>query len=304
MKRCDYTNVKSFLHDEDLKKLLCVDRTFEGLLEHVTRDDFLEIDGSMKIPFFAETRDYVGAVEKGDPGGVWIVKPVSGSEVLKTEMATVCFLLDFYTRTISAPLVITRIGGALYKATKLILRAEQLSGAKYTELSQLKEQLLLDVINRWIYFDEDRNPNNYMIRYNSRNDQIVIAIDFLNADLVSDEMKIVGTEKRFGWERKEKTRYLTPLQCQNCLEYDMGFFGMRLKYFKKLTFPFLKRVCQDIFRIDPEREKHSRTIADNLLKRVEYVDGYFRANIKAASRGAAAKKYREMGKSFARFYGE
>jgi hypothetical protein len=303
MKHRDYTNVKSYLHDEDLKRLLCVERTFEDLLECVTRDDFLKIEASMKIPFFAETRDYVGALEKNDPDGVWIVKPVSGSEVLKTEMATVCFLLDFYTHTISAPLVITRIGGALYKATKLILKTEQLSGANYTELDQLKEQLLLDVINRWIYFDEDRNPNNYLIRYNSMNDQIVIAIDFLNADLLSGEMKIVGTEKRFGWERKEKTRYLTPLQCQNCLDYDLNFFGMRLKYFKMLTFPFLKQVCQDIFRMNPEREKHSKTIADNLLKRIEYVDDYFHAHIKAANRGAAAKKYREMGKSFSRFYG-
>jgi hypothetical protein len=304
MKHCDYADVKRFLHDDDLIRLLCVDRPFECLLECVARDDFLVITDRVKIPFFAETRDYIGAVEKDDPGGVWIVKPVSGGDVLKTEMATVCFLLDFYTGTLSAPLVITRIGGSLYKATKLIPRAEQLSGANYTELKQLKEQLLLDVINRWIYFDEDRNPNNYLVKYNSRNDQIVVAIDFLNADLVSEEMKIVGTAKRFGWERKEKTRYLTPLQCQNCLEYDMAFFGMRMKKFKSLNFPFLKEVCLTIFKKNSEGEKLSRVIADNLLKRIEYVDGYFRAHIRAAGRDSSSKKYREMGKSFARFYGK
>jgi hypothetical protein len=34
------------------------------------------------------------------------------------------------------------------------------------------------------------------------------------------------------------------------------------------------------------------------------VEGYFRANIEAASRDVSGKRYREMGKSFARFYGE
>ena len=303
MKHYDYTDVRGFVHDDELKKLLCIDRGFDELLGYLLEDDFLSIDQSVGIPFFAATRDYVGAVESDGSGSVWIVKPLSGDDVPKTELATGCFLLDFYTRTMSAPMVITRIDGAPYKATKLILRAEQLTGADYTEIRQLKEQLLLDVINRWIYFDEDRNPNNYMIKYNSRNDQIVIAIDFLNADLLSEELKVVGTNTKFGWERRAKTRYLTPLACATCLEYDIGFFDMRLSFFRRLEFPFLKKLFLEILRHNPDRESTSKRVADNLLKRIEYVDGYFRSRIASEKKDGSQKKYREMGKAFTRFYG-
>jgi hypothetical protein len=68
MKHYDYTDVRGFVHDDELKKLLCIDRGFDELLGYLLEDDFLSIDQSVGIPFFAATRDYVGAVESDGCG--------------------------------------------------------------------------------------------------------------------------------------------------------------------------------------------------------------------------------------------
>ena len=260
MAHFDYSDVKGFLHDGELIRLLCADRTFSELLEAFAVDDFLAVDRSMKVPFFAEVRDYVGAAERADPRAQWIVKPISVEDSLGPAMGSVCFFLDFFTHTISAPTIVTRIDGALYKATRIITRAEQLTGANYTDIRQLKEQLVLDLVNRWIYGDEDRNPNNYMIRYNSRNDQIIIAIDFSNVDLLHPGQKITGNPKAFGWLRMEKTRYLTPLKVEHFQGYDMQFFDMRFDGFRKLGKKMLLDLCKACLRFHPDRAKLSRSL--------------------------------------------
>jgi hypothetical protein len=298
----DYGNVKSFVHDRGLWRLLCLDRNFSELIQYFTGDDFLKIDGRVKIPFFAETRDYVGAREKMDPESLWMVKEVGGKAVLQAEMASICYFLDFTAHTLSAPIVVTKIAEKTYKATKLMPRAEQLSGANYTERKQLKEQLLLDIVNRWIYFDEDRNPNNYMIKYNSRNDQILVAIDFCNVDLLSTEIKIKGTPGRFGWSRMEKTRYLTPLRSENCLEYDMDFFNIRFSHFLKIDETILHDICASALRFNSEQKKLAETISNNILKRILYLHEYFRSTIMAHAEDTQKDKYRAMGKTFSRLY--
>lgn len=302
MEYFNYADVKRFIYDRELQELLCVDKEFSDLFSTFLKRDFLIIDETLKIPFFAEIRDYVGARERDNPESIWIVKPIKEKEIHQTEMAMICFFIDFYSHTISAPSIITNIHNRLYKATKLITKAEQLSGAHYTELNQLKEQLLLDIINRWIYFDEDRNPNNYMIKYNSRNDQIVIAIDFQNVDLISSDMKIKGTPNTFGWERTQKTRYLTPLKSENCLEYEMSFYDMRFRHFNKLTHDFLKQLFNQILQYSPEREKLCSLIADNLIRRIEYVYNYFSSKIPFQKQTLKDEKYKDMGKTFRKIY--
>ena len=304
MEYYNYADVKNFIYDKDLQKLLCVDRDFDALLWYLIREDFLEIDETLRIPFFAETRDYVGAREKDDPEAIWIVRPVTGDDIIQTEMATICFFIDFYTHSTSAPIVITRINGRPFKATKLITKAEQLSGANYTEDKQLKEQLLLDIINRWIYFDEDRNPNNYMIKYNSKNDQIIIAIDFLYVDLIASEVKIEGLSDRFGWERKEKTRYLTPLKSENWLDYDIDFYNLRFNYFNELKSTFLENNCKKILRWNIDRDNLSKLIARNLVNRVKYLYSYFKSHISGEAIKRKKEKYRAMGETFGKFYGD
>jgi hypothetical protein len=304
MATADYSDLKSFLVDDELIHLLCADRTYAQLVEALMKDDFLVIDRGIKVPFFAEVRDYVGAVERADAKAHWIVKPISEEEALGPAMGAICYFLDFFSHTASAPTVITSIDGVLHKATRVITKAEQLSGANYTDIPALKEQLLLDLVNRWIYCDEDRNPNNYMIRYTSRNDPVIIAIDFSNVDLVTPGAKIKGSPKSFGWERMEKTRYLTPLKPEHFLGYDMRFFDMRFAGFRTVGKKMLNDLCKGCLRFHPDRTKLARTVADNLVARIEYVDGYFRGKFPKVSAVEKEDKYSDMGKTFSKIYKE
>ena len=303
MEYFDYSNLEEFLNDQEIIEALCINQSIDDLLDSLAKDDFLAIDGSLRIPFFAETRDYVGAAERDDSESVWIVKPVGDDDVQQTEMAMISYLVDFVTKTISAPVAITRIDGTLYRASRLIPKTEQMSGANYTEIKQLKEQLLLDLINRWIYYDEDRNPNNYMIRYNSKNDQIIIAIDFSNVDLISEETKISGVEDHFGWERQEKTRYLTPLKSENFLNYDMSFFNMRFREFANLDSGQLRKICRLALRFNSDRDRLSKVIADNIERRAAYVQQYFEAHFPLHQQVRVENKYKDMGKTFDSLYG-
>jgi hypothetical protein len=304
MTHANYADVKEFLHDPELVKLLCADRSYADLYAALMVDDFLSIDTSMKVPFFAEVRDYVGAVERGEPGAHWIVKPIGEQDALGPSMGAICFFLDFFTHTLSAPTVVTRIKGTLYKATRIISKAEQLTGANYTDIPQLREQLVLDLVNRWIYCDEDRNPNNYMIRYNSRGDQIIIAIDFSNVDLLHPGQKITGNPKAFGWQRIEKTRYLTPLKIEHFLGYDMKFFDMRFDGFRKVGKKMLQELCKGCLRFHPDRVKLARTVSDNILSRIAYVHEYFAGKFPRESAGEKEEKYRDMGQTFTKIYKE
>jgi hypothetical protein len=302
MAHYDYSDVKGFLHDEELVRLLCADRTFSQLLEAFAVDDFLAIDRSMKVPFFAEVRDYVGAAERADSRAHWIVKPITVEDALGPAMGAICFFLDFFANTISAPTIVTRIDGALYKATRIITHAEQLTGANYTDIKQLKEQLVLDLVNRWIYGDEDRNPNNYMIRYNSRNDQIIIAIDFSNVDLLHPGTKITGNPKSFGWQRMEKTRYLTPLKVEHFQGYDMRFFDMRFDGFRRLGKKVLLDICKTCLRFQPDRVKLAKVVAENILARVDYVYTYFSGMFPRDAQKEKEDKYSDMGQTFTKIY--
>jgi hypothetical protein len=300
----DYANVKAFLHDEELIRLLCVDRTYAQLVETFIGDDFLRIDPAQKVPFFAEVRDYRGAVERADSQAHWIVKPISDEDALPAAMGSICFFLDFFTHSISAPAVVTRIDGVLHKATRVITHAEQLTGANYTDIRQLKEQLILDLVNRWIYCDEDRNPNNYLIRYNSRSDQVIVAIDFSNVDLLHEGQKITGLPKSFGWARSEKTRYLTPLKIEHFLGYDMEFFDMRFNGFRKVGKKMLTDLCKGCLWFHPDRAKLARTISENLLGRIEYVSEYFAGKFPRVAAADRDNKYGDMGRTFTQIYKE
>ena len=292
----DYTNAKKFVHDADLIELLNFNTTFEQLLESYSGENFLKLDDRMQIPFFAEIRDYKGATEVQSPKNQWLVKPIQGKDIVESGMAMMAYFIDFFTQTLSVPIIVTKIDNVLYKATKMIMRAEQLSGANYTVYPELYEQLLLDIINRWITYDEDRNPNNYLIRYNSKNQNLILAIDFGNCDLIFGEMKIKGLMKQFGWQRTEKTRYLTPLKTELFLKYPMEFYNMRFNVFRKLTHEKLTKLATKALRFDPDKERNIKIIPANILRRVKYVHGYF--NSKIPKEVEKKKGHDSMGNSF------
>lgn len=300
MENCKYDDIRAFVHDDDLIKLLCYDKTTDELFESFIKDDFLVIDDNMKIPFFAEIRNYKGAFEKATPDNKWLVKPIKGKDVIESEMAMIVFFLDLFSHTLSVPVIVTKINNVLYKATKLIIKAEQLSGANYTVYPELIEQLALDIINRWISYDEDRNPNNYLIRYNTKNRNLVLAIDFGNCNLLDKEIKIKGLAKGFGWQRQEKTRYLSPLKTENFLAFGMDFFETRFKYYNKLDSKTLFDICIRALHSDPNKDEYAKTITNNVLRRVSYLFKYFSA--KLPEKTPRSKGYDVMGKSFQQLY--
>jgi hypothetical protein len=302
MEYFDYTNHKEFVFDSDIISVLELETPLDKLLDRYTKDEILQIDGSIRVPFFAEIRNYIGAREKDNPDSKWIIKKIDELGQRQTEMATICYFTDHLIKALSAPSIITKIGGEFFKATKIIPRSEQLSGANYTETVQLKEQLMLDLINRWIYCDEDRNPNNYMLKYNSHNDHILIAIDFLNVDLVYEGIKIEGTEDQFGWSRLEKTRYLTPLKAENFLIYDMSFFNMRFDHYRKLDQKVVEDAANRILRHNPERTELAKKISGNLIRRIDYVYNYFNGKFPQQRVRDDGGKYSNMGKAFTDIY--
>ncbi len=285
------------IKDEKLRELFCLDVPFFKLLKRYTTDNFLQLDPSRAIPFFAEIRNYQGAKE--ECGDVWIVRPIKGEEIIQTATSTIVYFLDRFTGSLSAPTILTKINNQLYRATKLITKADQLSGANYTVEKHLKEQLALDLINRWIFADEDRNPNNYLVKTDSKNLQLIIPIDFCNADLTSEVIKIKGVSSKFGWARKEKTQYLTPLKMNTFTEYDMAFYQHRFQHFEKIDAKLLKRICKAILRLCPqsvEIDKMTGTITRNILRRIHYVHAYFEKHI--PDHIVKTNKYSGMGEAF------
>ncbi|WP_053228406.1 hypothetical protein [Spirochaeta cellobiosiphila] len=263
--------------DERLTKMLDYHTTFEESLEKFSTDDFLEPDEYMDIPFFATTRDYIGAYEKEDPNAKWIIKKIPKEEARQFQFGEICYFLNYFTGNTAAPSLVTKLGGEYYRASKIMIRTEQLSGAPYLEQKVMRDQLALDLINSWVTFDEDRNPNNYLIYYTPGNFPIIITIDFSNVDLMDTKMKIKGTKDTFGWERPGKTRYMTPLKTELFYTYSWDFFKKRFDAFDSIQKKDLEKICNHVFKDVPkgERTKLADTITANIMKRRDYIRDYF-----------------------------
>lgn len=304
--KIDYRFFGQSIVDPDLRNTLCLESGFEELLEKLTQENIFQLDSKIKTPFFAEIRGYSGAVERKS-GDCWIVKPIKKSEILETATGAIVYFLDRFVSTLSAPTVIARIDSKLFRATKIIEKAEQLSGANYSSEDLLIEQLLLDTINRWIYADEDRNPNNYMIRPDFKNKcfPVVVPIDFGNSDLKGKTLKIAGKKGDFGWIRTEKTQYLTPLKTSAFMNYDMTFFDQRFSQFNRVDEQLLVQICDKVFSLCPEIKdsvKIKEKIAKNILFRINYVYNYFKQTIPAIIENKNKEKYAKMGKAFSQYY--
>ena len=305
----NYTELYGKILDPEIKRMFETEKDTLELLDLLVQPDILVPSSSAAIPFFASIRDYSGASYINDPDSVWIIKPIHDEDVFQARLGMVVYLLNHFTATLSAPTIVTKINGVNYKASKVIPRTEQLSGAGYHETNQLSVQLALDLINSWVYFDEDRNPNNYLIFYNSRNIPVVITIDFSNVDLMSAEMKVKGREDTFGWERQEKTRYLTPLKNEQFYELPFEFYQPRFERFLKLDTALITKVCETVFSDLKAKERKSlaHTVAKNIVSRIAYVNEYFTTwlgnpekvqQLIKRSKEEMKDEYRLMGKFF------
>lgn len=274
----EITRDLTYLEDQILVEMLDLDHPWRELLSLYEKKDFLIIDEEIEVPFFAQTRDYVGAYNKFNEHDTWLLKPiVSEEELMEFSLAMYSYFINFITGNLSAPTIIADVKGKKYRATKVMKRTEQLSGAPYLENKNMRDQLILDCLNSWVFYDQDRNPNNYLVFYTKRNYPAIIAIDFSMGDLLSKERQVKGLEETFGWTRTGKNRYLTPLKTELFYTYSMDFFNERFDQLKGLTRPTLKKIGNSIFRKHDEKQELVTLIVENMKDRIDYVYKYFKS---------------------------
>ncbi len=286
--------------DADLLEYFYLDVDVITLARKLNELELELVESQEEVPFNAQVKSYLAAVDdRGDP---WIVKPAASDEEMRFHRSCmVAYLIDHATGTLAAPTTAIKIGGKKFRATKVVKRSVQISSYNYLE-SPFIGILRADLINRWIFFDEDRNPNNYLVITNSKNRPFVVAIDYDKADLFSDQMKITGQEEKFGWKRTEKTRFLTLLRPENFTNLSIEDFEARLRAFAAIsdeTLHEISRIAFSFCSIDPEAQ--SALLVANIKRRREYVDSYFRKMFKSAAQmdtGAINEEYAAFGKSF------
>lgn len=288
------------LSDPELRRYFYLDEDVVPLAKRLDSIPLELVESQDEVPFNAQVKSYLAA--RDDQGDPWIVKPVASDEEMRFHRSCmVAYLLDHATGTLAAPTTAVNIKGKRFRATKVVKRSVQISSYNYLE-SPFIGILRADLVNRWIFFDEDRNPNNYLVITNSKNLPFVVAIDYDKADLFSDQMKITGQEDKFGWHRTEKTRFLTLLRPEHFSNLAIEEFDARLKAFKSVSDETLLEVARIAFSFcSKNAEAEAASLVSNIKQRREYVDSYFRKMFKPASQLESASnndEYAAFGKSF------
>ncbi|OHD17698.1 MAG: hypothetical protein A2Y38_01080 [Spirochaetes bacterium GWB1_59_5] len=293
------------IQDESIIRSFYLDMDTDAALSKIDSLSIKITEKQQDIPFNAAVKGYVGAMDSdGDP---WILKPTADrSETLYHRICTLAFLIDHWTGTLSAPSTVCTIGGKDYRAVKVVKNAIQISSYNYLEHPFI-DWFRADLINRWLYFDEDRNPNNYLVIRNSKEEPFVVAIDFDKADFEATNMKITGIEGKFGWVRGEKTRFLTLLRPENFEGVPIETFDSRLKAMMSIPAGELRKLARrlvDGYAEDPDG------LADNLVENINhrrnYIDTYFRKMFKLESETkniSNSDEYSMFGASFLSTYG-
>lgn len=234
-----------------------------------------------EVPFNAQVKGYFGAVD--ELGHPWILKPAADpKEILYHRTCTLSYLLDHALGTLSAPTTVFKIGGKFWRAAKVVRHAVQISSYDYLQQPFI-DWLRADLVNRWVSFDEDRNPNNYLVINNKAGKPFLVAIDFDKADLTATQMKITGNPDKFGWHRTEKTRFLTLLRPDNFEGVPLETFEARLQALMAIPEASLARLARRLVEGWCENpEELAATLAANLASRRSYVNEYFRRMFKPA----------------------
>lgn len=292
------------IQDPAIIRYFYLDIPSEKILEKLDSLTIRISDKQDDVPFNAQVKGYIGAVDgDGDP---WILKPcASPAETLYHRVCALAFILDHWMGTLSAPTTVYEIGGRKYRAAKVVKNAMQVSSYNYLERPFI-EWLRADLVNRWLYFDEDRNPNNYLVIHNGKNRPFLVAIDFDKADLEADHLKITGTPEKFGWVRGEKTRFLTLLRPDNFDGVPLETFSARLDALDAIPLPAVETIAKKLvtgYCEDPAAA--GKRLASNFSMRRDYIEKYFRSMFKPASETknvSHSEDYSMFGESFLAMY--
>lgn len=298
------TRLIAKVHDEKLVEYFYLKKNVNELVDHLESLQFKKCAGCYDIPFNASVKGYLGANDSNDES--WIVKPIqSEAEALYHRITELVYLMDFQMATLSAPTVVLTIDGKKFRGSKVVPNAIQISSYDYMK-NPFKKILISDLVNRWLHFDEDRNPNNYMVIQNSKSFPLIVAIDFDKSDLENETMKIVGTDDKFGWIRHEKNRYLTLFKPENFEKVPIAHFEDRLQTMMAMDLGNLERIAARLLTgYCPDPQAKARQIASNIKNRREYINTYFRKWFKDVDEEEVKKEneaYAGMGATFLKMY--
>ena len=147
--------------DPDLVAYFYLDLSAEALLDRLDALRLSLTESQDAVPFNAAVKGYHGAVD--ELGHPWILKPAQGeTEIAYHRLCTLAYLVDHLLGTLAAPTTLVSIGGKPFRATKVVRNSIQISSYDYLDKPFI-DILRADLVNRWLFFDEDRNPNNYLV---------------------------------------------------------------------------------------------------------------------------------------------
>jgi hypothetical protein len=302
----DKTNmlINDVIVDPKMREYLYLDYSLDELLDNLCSLKLDNFGDDSNVPFTAKIRGYTGATDKD--GSPWLLKDIPDSEIAMHKYQEVAFYMDFLMKTPAAPTILVKHNEKFYRATKHIQNAMQIGSYNYLEAPYLK-MLGNDLVNRWLFFDEDRNPNNYMVVHDTDSKPYIVVIDYNKADLETNEMKIYGMNDKFGWHREEKTRFLTLLKPENFEQFSIDDFDQRLKIMMNIDNVTITNICSKLFNRDIFKDPDSavKLIVSNLSERRTYLDKYFRKWFKERDLKKEKEvddRYAGLGKSFLDYY--
>ncbi|MBN1649313.1 MAG: hypothetical protein JW874_14845 [Spirochaetales bacterium] len=294
------------IQNKKMRAYLYLDLSIDELIDTMNSLEFSDIGEDAEVPFTASMRGYKGA--RDQEGCSWLLKEIPENEAFDHKLQEIAYYIDFLLNTLAAPNILKIMDGKYYRVTKNIKSAMQISSYNYVE-EPFKSILASDLINRWLFFDEDRNPNNYLVFHDTDNSPHIIAIDYNKADLAARELKISGRDDRFGWNRLEKTRFLTLLQPEHFDNLPIDVFDRRLKDLMGLSEQLLVYITEkSITRCCAGLEKAREIIEivpENIKMRREYINAYFRKWFHERDKARDKEeddRYSGFGKSFLDYY--
>ncbi len=302
----DKTNmlISDIVMDKKVRKYLYLDNSIEELVDTMLSLEFTNFGDDSIVPFTAKIRGYTGANDQnGEP---WLLKDIPDNEAPMHKYQEIAYYIDFLMKTPAAPTILVRHNDKFFRATKHVQSAMQIGSYNYLDPPFMK-MLANDLINRWLFFDEDRNPNNYMVIHDEDSKPFVVVIDYNKADMETSEMKIYGMEDKFGWHREEKTRFLTLLKPENFDHFSIEDFQQRLGQMMQIPESLIYDICSKVFtkEIFEDKKAAADLVVGNFSRRRAYLNKYFRTWFKEKDLEKEKEvdaRYAGLGKSFNDYY--
>ena len=135
----------------------------------------------------------------------------------------------------------------------------------------------------------------------------MVVIDYNKADLLIHGMKISGNNQKFGWQRKEQTRFLTLLKPENFSNMWIDDFEERLSALMNIEPEKIMEIGRKAYSFFKESEQKETVelITANLLERRTYINDYFRKWFKprdTEQQQQEDQRYAGLGQSFLDYY--